>query len=80
MRRFNDPSSFSPLLFGNLLMQLLHFRPVQFGSEMMFRVIPVVEPERIVDLFVRAHTPGNRFIRITAEMEEIPVQIGEAVP
>jgi len=61
-------------------MQLLHFRPVQFGTEMVFRVIPVVEPERIIDLFVRAHTPGNRFIRIPAEMQEVPVQIGETMP
>jgi len=56
-------------------MQLLHFRPVQFWTEMMLSVVPVVEPERIVDLFVGAYTPGNRPIRVSTEMQVIAVQV-----
>ena len=56
-------------------MQLLHFRPMQFRTEMVLRVVPVIEPERVVDLLVRAHTPGDRLIRVPAVMQEVAVQI-----
>lgn len=50
--RLNYSSPFPALLFCNLFMQLLHFRPMQFGTKMVLRVVPVVKPEQIIDLFV----------------------------
>ena len=76
MGRFDDTRPFSPLLFCYLLMELVHFRPVQFGTEMVLRMIPIVKPKRIVNLFVRTDTPRDRFIRVSTEMQEIAVQIG----
>ena len=80
MRRLDDSRPFPSLLFRNLSMQLLHFRPVQFGTEMVFRVVTVVEPERIVNLLVRTHAPGDWFIRIPTKMQVISIQVREAMP
>jgi hypothetical protein len=80
VRRLDHASPFSLLLFCNLLMQLLHFRPMQFGTKVVLRMVPVVEPERIVDLFVGAYAPGNRFVRVPAVMQEVPVQVRKTMP
>src|SRR5438132_7989481 len=53
---------------------------MQFWTEMMLRVIPVIKPKGIVDLFVRTDTPGDRLVRITAIMQEIPVQVRQTMP
>ena len=80
VRRLDNSRPFPSLLFCNLLMQLFHFRPVQFRAKMMLRVVSIIEPEQIVDLFVRAYTPGDRFIWVSAKMQEVPVQIRETMP
>ena len=80
VRRLDHPSPLTSLLLRNLLMQLLHFCPVQFWTKMMLRVIPVVKPERIIDFFVRTHTPGNRFVWVPAIVQVIAVQVGQAMP
>ena len=80
VRRLDNSSPFPSLLFCNLLMQLFHFRPVQFRTEMMLGVVPVVEPERVINFLVRTHTPGDRLIWISAIVQEVPVQIRETMP
>src|SRR5438874_10781520 len=67
------------LQLGNMPLELLHFRPVHFGPEMMFRMIPVVEEEPVVNLPIAAHSPRNRLVGIGTVMAKVAVQITEAV-
>src|SRR5215472_12055228 len=48
-------------------------------SEMMFRVVAIIEPGPVVELAVSAHAPRNRLVRITAVMPIITIQIRQAV-
>src|ERR1700731_3534010 len=52
---------------------------MDFGAEMMFGVVSVEEPDPVVELVVAAHTPGDRFVGITAIMPVITVQVREAM-
>ena len=79
MRAVNNAYAFLFLQLGNLPLELLHFRPVHLGPEMMLRVITVVEEEPIVDFPVAAHPPRNRLVGIGAIMAKVTVQIAEAV-
>ena len=79
MRAVNNAHALLLLQLGNLPLELLHFRPVHFGPEMMFRVIPVVEEEPIIDLTVTAYPPSNRFVGVGTVMAKVTVQITEAV-
>jgi hypothetical protein len=45
MRRLDDACPFASLLLCNLFMELLHFRPVHFGTEMVLGMVTVVKPE-----------------------------------
>jgi hypothetical protein len=46
---------------------------------MMFRVVAVVEPGPVVNLFITTHAPRDRLVRITSVMPIVSVQIREAV-
>ena len=61
-------------------MQTLHLRPVYFRPEMMFGVIPVIEPNQIVPFRVGTDSPRDRLIRIASIMEKETVQVGAALP
>jgi hypothetical protein len=47
--------------------------------EMVFRVVPVVEPRPVIELAVCAYAPCNRLIGIAPVMPVVAVQIREAV-
>jgi len=38
-------------------------------------VISVVKPQQVVPFVIRTHSPGDRFIGVSAVMQEIPVQV-----
>src|SRR5439155_318640 len=61
------------------LAKFFHFRPMYFWTEMVLRVIAVVEEEPVINFSVAAHAPGNRLVGIRAIMPVIAVQIAEAV-
>src|SRR6266496_408749 len=46
---------------------------------MMLGVVPIVEKEPVVDLAVAAHAPRDRFVRISAVMPVITIEVTEAV-
>ena len=75
MRRFDDPSSFAFLFFGDLPMQLIHFRPMQLGTIVMLGVESVIEPEEIINLLIGTHSPSDRLVRISPVVEVVTVQI-----
>src|SRR2546422_6318144 len=50
-----------------------------FWTEMVLRVIAVVEEEPVINFSVAAHAPGNRLVGIRAVMPVIAVQIAQAV-
>ena len=79
MRTPDRADAFLFLQIGDLLPERLHFRPVNFGPEMVLGVIAVIEKEPVVDFAVTAHTPGDWFVRIRAIMAIIAVQVTEAV-
>src|SRR5262245_1375280 len=79
VRHLNNTHSCFALLLDDLIAERLHSRPMHFWPEMMFCVVSVVEPRRVIELHVGAHAPGNRLIGIAPVMPVIPVQIREAV-
>ncbi len=80
MRRFNHANAGSALLFDDHIPESLHLGPMHFGSEMMFSMITVVEPSPVVQLVVTAYSPRDRFVRISAVMPVVPIQVRETVP
>ena len=48
-------------------------------SEMMLRVVTVVEEQPIIDFPVAAHAPSNRFIGVRSVMTIVAVQLTEAM-
>src|SRR5437763_5357584 len=79
VRRFDDADAGGALLFDDLIAKNLHPSPMDLGPEMMFGVVTIKEPEPVVELVVTAHTPGDRLIGVSAIMEVVTVQIGEAM-
>src|ERR1700740_1554278 len=75
MRRLDHVNARLDLLLSDLLVQLVHLGPMDLRLVVMLSVITVVEPDRIIELVVAAHSPGNRFIRVPAEMTVIPIQV-----
>jgi hypothetical protein len=43
---------------------------------MVFGVVPVIEPQQVVPLGVRAYPPSDRLVGIASIMEEKTVKIG----
>ena len=60
-------------------MQILHLRPVYFRPEMMFGVIPVIEPKQIVPFRVGTDSPGDWLIRVASIMEKETIQVSAAL-
>src|ERR1700758_4240732 len=79
MRHIDYPHTSRSLPVQNLIAQRLHSRPMHLWPEMMLRVVPIVEPSPVIKLAIGAHAPGNRFVRITAIVPIVAVQIGQAV-
>src|SRR5262249_10907671 len=68
-----------PLFLDDLIAKRLHSGPMHLWPKMMFGVVTVVEPRPVIELFVGAHTPGNRLVWIAAVVPIVTVQIREAV-
>ena len=69
-----------------LLLQLLdaaaeffHLGPMYLGTEMVFRVITVVEKQPVINFSVAADSPRNRLVRVGPVMAIVPVQITETM-
>ena len=79
MRRRDDAHPLPALLLGDLAMELVHFRPVHFGPEMMLGVVTVIEPKPVVELVITADAPGDRLVGVTPEMEVVAVEVGKTM-
>src|SRR5215472_10196691 len=79
VRHSDHPHSSFALLLNNLIAQRLHPSPMHLWPEMVFSVVTVVEPRPVIELAVRAHAPGNRFIGIAPVMSVVTVQVREAM-
>ncbi len=79
MRALDRADAFLFLQIGNALAKFFNFRPVHFWTEMVLRVVAVVEKQPVINFSITAHAPGNRFVRICAVMPVITVQVTEAV-
>src|SRR5437763_10486821 len=75
----DDADAFLFLHLGDLPLELFHFRPMHFGTEMMLGVVAVVEENPIVNFPVATYAPRDRFVRVSAIMTEISVQVAEAM-
>src|ERR1700747_766581 len=75
MRWLDHVNARLDLLLSDLLVQLVHLGPMDLRLVVMLSVITVVEPDRIIKLAVAAHSPGDGFIRVPAEMTVIPVKL-----
>ena len=79
MRRLDHSDPSSALLFHDLIAQRLHSCPVNFRSEMMLRVKAIKEPDPVIEFVVTAHTPGERFVRVTPKVAIVAVEVRQAV-
>ena len=79
VRHFDYAHSGLALLLHDLIAQRLHSRPMHLWPEVVFCVIPVVEPGPVINLAIGAHTPGDRLVWIATVVTVIAVQIREAV-
>ena len=73
MGRLDDAHAGQSLLFGDLLTERRHSRPVHFRPEMMFSVVAVKKPDPVVKFVVTAHALGYRFVRVAAIMSIVTV-------
>ena len=79
MRRSDYPHAFTALRFENLLVEPLHLRPVHFRPEVVFGVIPIIEPKQVIPFVIGTDSPRDRFVGIPAVMQKVAVQIGAHV-
>ena len=75
----DDADAFLFLHLGDLPLELFHFRPMHFGTEMMLGVVAVVEENPIVNFPIATYAPRNRFIRVSSIMTEVSIQVAEAM-
>ena len=80
VRYLDYPHSSRALLLDNPVTKGLHPRPMDLRPEMMFCVVPVKEPDPVIELVITAHSPRNWLVGITAVMPIIAVQIRQTVP
>ena len=80
MRALDRADAFLFLQIGNALAKFFNFRPVHFWTEMVLRVVAVVEKQPVINFSVTAHAPGDRFVGVRTVMPVVAVQITEAVP
>src|SRR5438128_2005089 len=79
VRHGDNAHSGAALLVSQLRVQRLHVGPMHARTVVMLGVIAVVEPQPVVQLVIRAHTPRQRNFWIAAEMQVVAVQIRKAV-
>lgn len=77
--RADDADPGSALLVDDFVAKRFHPGPMDLRPEMMFRVIAVIEPRPVIEFLVAADSPRNRFIRVTAVVPVIAVQVGKAM-
>jgi len=79
VRVLNRAHAFLLLQVFDVTAEFFHFSPVNLWTEMMFRVIAVVEKEPVINFPVAAHAPRNRLVRIRAVMPVVAVQVTKAM-
>ena len=79
MGMIDDADAFPFLQLGDLPLELFHFRPMHFRTEMMLGVVAVVEENPVINLPVATYAPRDRFVRISAIVTEISIQVAEAM-
>ncbi len=79
MGMIDDADAFPFLQLGDLPLELFHFRPMHFRTEMMLGVVAVVEEKPIVNLPIATYAPRDRFVRVSAVVTEISIQVTEAM-
>jgi hypothetical protein len=79
MGMIDDADTLLFLQLGDLLLELFHFRPMHFRTEMMLGVVAVVEENPVINLPVATYAPRDRFVRISAIVTEISIQVAEAM-
>src|SRR5438067_12185159 len=79
MGMIDDADAFPFLQLGDLPLELFHFRPMHFRTEMMLGVVAVVEENPVINLPVATYAPRNRFIRVSSIMTEVSIQVAEAM-
>ena len=79
MWRLDHAHTGRALLIHNLITECLHSCPMDLRPKMMLGMVSIIKPGPIIQLVVAAHSPGERFVRIAAEVALIPIQVGEAV-
>src|SRR5438445_7308532 len=75
----NNADAFLFLQLGDLSLELFHFCPMHFRTEMMLGVVAVVEENPVVNLPVATYAPRNRLVRVSAIVTEISIQVAEAM-
>src|SRR5438045_2637485 len=68
MRWLDHTHSGSALLPYDLIAERLHPSPMHFGTEMMFGVVSIIQPDPIVELVITAHPPGDRLVWVPSKM------------
>jgi len=63
----------------DLKVEGVHPGPVEAGAVVVFGVVAVVEPEEVVDAFVGGDAPGEGEVGVSAVVEVVAVEVGEAV-
>src|SRR6266699_217724 len=79
MGMIDDADAFLFLQLGDLPLELFHFCPMHFRTEMMLGVVAVVEENPVVNLPVATYAPRDRLVRVSAIVTEISVQVAEAM-
>src|SRR5260221_817878 len=67
------------LLLADLLVQLVHLGPMNLRLVVMFGVIAVVKPDRIIEFPVAADTPSNWFIWVPTEVAGVPYNVRKRI-
>src|SRR5881394_2432695 len=79
MGMIDDADAFPFLQLGDLPLELFHFRPMHFRTEMMLGVVAVVEENPVVNLPVATYAPRDRFVRVSPIVTEVSIQVAEAM-
>ncbi len=80
MGRLNHPDTGLPLRLSQLQMKLLHLGPMDLWFVVVFRMVTIIEPKNVIPFGITADSPGQGHIGISAIVEEIAIQIGQAMP
>ena len=79
MRATDGADAFLFLELLDAAAEFFHLGPMHLGTEMMLRVITVVEKQPVINFSVAADSPRNRLIRIGPVMAIVSVQITETM-